>query len=78
MPMDRMQTGEVAEIAKIRGGRGLSRRLTELGLAPGLAVKMVNDAGSAGPVIVKVGDGKIGIGRGMARHVLVRLRPADE
>ncbi|MFO8082565.1 MAG: FeoA family protein [Armatimonadota bacterium] len=67
-----MRPGEAGEIIDVRGGRGVVRRLTELGLAPGVRVRLVTDAGSSGPVIVKVGDAKIGIGRGMARRVLVR------
>jgi ferrous iron transport protein A len=67
-----MNAGEGGTIADVRGGRGIIRRLTELGLAPGVHVKMVNEAGRAGPVIVKVGEAKVGIGRGMARRVLVR------
>jgi len=72
MPLDRMRAGEVGEIARVCGGGGITRRLVELGLAPGVRVKLLSDAGSAGPVIVRVGEGRIGIGRGMARRVLVR------
>lgn len=67
-----MHPGESGVISDLRGGRGMMRRLTELGLAPGARVRMVTDSGSFGPVIVQVGDTKIGIGRGMARRVLVR------
>ncbi len=72
LPLDQMRPGEGGTIANLRGGRGFMRRLTELGLAPGVQVEMVNEPMSAGPVIVKVGNAKIGIGRGMARRVLVR------
>lgn len=75
LPLDQMRRGEAGEIAHVRGGRGITRRLTELGLAPGVRVKMVSDSGTTGPVIVRVGDAKIGIGRGMARRVLVRPLP---
>ena len=73
--MHQMHPGETGEILDIRGGRGPVRRLTELGLAPGVTVRIVSDAGSSGPLIVKVGDARIGIGRGMARRVLVRQSP---
>lgn len=78
LPMDQMRGGEAGVIADIRGGRGVVRRLTELGLAPGVPVRMFSDSGSFGPVIVKVGDTKIGIGRGMARRVLVRPSPTNQ
>jgi len=72
LPLDRMRIGEAGEIARVCGGGGIVRRLTDLGLAPGVRVKLLSDAGSAGPVIIRVGDARIGIGRGMARRVLVR------
>jgi len=72
IPLDRMRDGEVGEIARICGGGGIMRRLLELGLAPGVRVRLLSDAGSVGPVIVRVGEARIGIGRGMARRVLVR------
>lgn len=77
LPLDQMRAGEAGEIIDIRGGRGVVRRLTELGFAPGVPVRMFSDSGSFGPVIVNVGDTKIGIGRGMARRVLVRPSPIN-
>jgi len=72
LPLQQMRPGETGKIFDVRGGRGVVRRLTELGLAPGVRVRMVSDSGGFGPVIVQVGEAKIGIGRGMARRVLVR------
>jgi ferrous iron transport protein A len=72
LPLDQMRGGETGEIIDVRGGRGVVRRLTEIGLAPGTRVRMVSGAGRSGPLIVNVGDAKIGLGRGMARRVLVR------
>jgi ferrous iron transport protein A len=77
-----MLPGETGQVADIRGGRGAARRLTELGLVPGVRVRMVRGGGMHGSVIVKIGDAgtgetKIGIGRGMARRVLVRHSPED-
>ncbi len=43
-----------------------------MGLAPGVEVRVVSNMGSFGPIMVAVGSTKIGIGRGMARRVLVR------
>ena len=73
LPLDQMRVGEEGEIARVRGGGGIVRRLVDMGLTPGAQVRLLSDAGSAGPVIVKVGDARVGIGRGMARKVLVRV-----
>ncbi len=72
LPLDRMRAGETGTIAKVCGGDGIVRRLLEMGFAPGAPVRLVSDTGSAGPVIVRVGETRIGIGRGMARRVMVR------
>ena len=72
LPLPQMRAGESGEVVDLRGGRGPVRRLTELGIIPGVTVKLVSDSGTFGPVIVRVGDSKFGIGRGMARRVLVR------
>jgi len=67
-----MCAGESGEIVDVRGGPGVVRRLSAMGLVPGAAITVVSDSGSAGPMIVRVGDMRLGLGRGMARRVLVR------
>ncbi len=64
--------GERCRVVDVRGGPGMVRRLTEIGIVPGVDLTVVNDARGAGPMIVGVGAGRLGLGRGMARHVLVR------
>lgn len=75
LPLPQMRAGESGEVVNLRGGRGPVRRLTELGITPGVTVKVVSDSGSFGPVMIRIGDTKIGIGRGMARRILVRPSP---
>ncbi len=78
LPMDQMRGGETGEIAKVVGGRGMKRRLTELGFSPGVPVRLIKGSFRSGPIMVKVGEAKIAIGRGMARRVFVRSRPIDD
>lgn len=72
LPLDRMTSGESGEIVRVHGGHGVIRRLAELGLVPGAHVTIAGDAGGWGPVLVKMNGTKIGLGRGMARRVVVR------
>ena len=72
LPLDMMRCGEGGHIAGVRGGRGITRRLASMGLARGVEVRVVSNMGSFGPIMVRVASTKIGIGRGMARRVLVR------
>jgi len=72
LPLAMMAEGESGEIVDVRGGRGIVRRLIDMGLAPGTRVEVVSGAGGPGAMIVRVGGTKIGLGRGMARRVMVR------
>ena len=72
LPLGLMTSGESGEIITVRGGERMSRRIAELGLVPGAIVSIVGDAGGRGPVIVKTNGTRIGLGRGMARCVIVR------
>lgn len=70
--LDMMSAGERCQVVDVRGGPGMVRRLTAMGIVPGVGVTVVSNARGAGPMIVGVGPGRLGLGRGMARHVLVR------
>lgn len=55
-------------IIGISAGRGLVRRLADMGLAVGRVVEVVS---KGPPIVVKVMDCEIAIGRGIARKILV-------
>lgn len=55
-------------IIEIRGGRGFVRRLIDMGLAPGQVVEVISNGP---PVVVKVRDSEIAIGKGVAKKVFV-------
>lgn len=57
----------------ISGGGNIRRRLAELGLVEGAELELVQGSGS-GPVMVRIGGSKIGIGRGMAHQIEVDLK----
>jgi len=70
IPLAMVAVGEWATVQQIRGGRRMRRRLADLGLAPGVAVRLVQ-AGVSGPIIVAFkNDARVAIGRGMACRIL--------
>lgn len=77
MPLGLLAPGEKAEILAIRGGsHGCRRcacqcRLESLGLREGKTVEMLNNPGH-GPLLVKVDDSRLALGRGVAMKVSVR------
>lgn len=71
-PLAMLRCGESGQVIDVRGGRGPMRRLADMGFARGVPVTVVSDAGSSGPLVVRVGQTKIGIGRRMAMRIMVR------
>jgi ferrous iron transport protein A len=62
--------GETVTIAAVRAGRGLNRRMADLGLNPGVRVKVVS-GGRPGPVVLDVGGVKLALGHGVVRRIMV-------
>jgi len=61
--------GQPLVLVKIEGGKNVTRRLIELGLTPGVKLRLIQDSG--GPVILAVRDSRIALGRGMANRIFV-------
>ncbi len=70
-----LHTGEHGEVVDLAGGRGLLSRMTALGFTPGADVKVIQNYGR-GPLIARVRDARIALGRGEAKRVYVRRKTA--
>lgn len=73
-PLGLLVPGESAEIVSARIGPHAAggSRLDEMGLRAGRTVEMLANAG--GPLLVKVDETRVAIGRGLAMKILVRGR----
>lgn len=71
MPLAMLSEGSEGVVMKIAGGRGLVRRLSELGFNPDVKVKMLSSH-FPGPVMVAIRGSRICLGRGVAMKILVR------
>ena len=67
--LHQVNEGEMVRIRSIDGGRGVNRRLKELGMSVGTVVKVVQNTG--GLVIIVVGDSRMGVGKGVAGKIRV-------
>lgn len=76
VPLTALEPGEMAWVFAISGGRGVTRRLAELGFIPGEPIRVLS-VGWGGPLLVEVRGSRIALGRGMAAKVLVRRGGAD-
>jgi ferrous iron transport protein A len=68
--------GHALKVLQILGGCQRLRRLLEIGVYPGASIEVAS-AGARGPVIVRLGETRLAIGRNVARSVVVEpLLPA--
>jgi ferrous iron transport protein A len=69
--LDLTREGSVVTVSEIRGG-GWVRRLYQMGILPGSQVKVVFNRG-VGPIVVRIGDVEVSLGRGIARRIVVKV-----
>jgi|Deesub1362B_J571_1020462.scaffolds.fasta_scaffold05873_2 ferrous iron transport protein A len=71
IPLNVLQPGEHGIVVQLAGGRGLLGRMTALGFTPGAEVTVLQNFGR-GPLIVRVRDARVALGRGEAGRIFVR------
>ena len=62
--------GKLITVIGFRGGFGLERRLADMGLTPGVELKVINNE-RHGPVLIELRGSRLALGRGVAHHILV-------
>jgi len=72
-PLASVREGSMVRMVRADCGRGLCARLASMGMRPGSTLTVIKSA-PPGPLVVAVGNSRIGIGRGMAFKIMV----ADE
>lgn len=70
IPLAMLSENEEAVVVEVCGGRGLIRRLSEMGFTYGTKVKVLN-SNSPGPVLVFIRGSRIALGRGVAMKIMV-------
>jgi ferrous iron transport protein A len=74
MTLAKAQVGDRLWIAGYESKEGINR-LVGMGLAPGMAVEVIQNL--AGNLLIAIGETRIGIDGGMAKRILVSDRPFD-
>lgn len=72
-PLSSVSPGSLVFFGKACGGCGFTARLAALGLVPGAPIEVCRNDGR-GPLLVRVKDSRIMLGRGMAEKLLVCYR----
>jgi len=70
MPLTMATPGRDVRLVDVTAGRGLRRRLADMGLVPG-AVFRVMSRDCAGPFVLAVKETRIVLGRGMAHKIII-------
>lgn len=72
-PLSIIEEGKTVKIVKIVGGRGLVRRLYEIGLLPGAEIQVLRNS-KHGPVIIRNSlSGTFSLGFGVAKKIMVEV-----
>ena len=71
MPLAMVSPGEVVEVVDVRAGWGLRRRLADMGLTPGVVIRVMNSQ-RPGPIIIDLRGSRLVLGHGMTQRILVR------
>ena len=69
--------GEKGIIIRAAGGFGVVRRLAEMGLTPGVEIKLLRKCSFHGPIEIEVRGVALALGHGIASKVLVRPMKAE-
>jgi Fe2+ transport system protein FeoA len=71
MPLAMAGPGKLLTVTGINAGWGLQRRLADMGLTPGVQIKVMNGR-CGGPVLIDLRGSRLGLGRGVAQRILVK------
>lgn len=72
-PLTALKEGEKGIVAYALGGRGLIKRLSEMGLTPGTEVVVKRAAPFYGPIQIIVRGSSLALGRGIASKIFIKL-----
>jgi ferrous iron transport protein A len=72
IPLINLPPGQRALIVAIHGGLGFQRRLRTMGIREGKTIGLVVCQPFRGPLVVEIDGKHLTLGKGMARHIVVR------
>jgi len=73
MPLAIVRPGEEVTIVDIRAGRGLARRLADMGLTPETTIRVISSH-TPGPTLIDFRGSRLVLGFGIAQKIMVERR----
>lgn len=71
MRLDTLETGNKARVIRINRGAGAEQQLMDMGIVPGVEVELLAKHPLRGPIIIKLGNTRIALGRRLAGSIEV-------
>jgi DtxR family Mn-dependent transcriptional regulator len=69
--LDQLRPADKAEVEGLAGGSSFQSRMKSMGIMKGKKIRVVAKEPLGGPIVIKVGNTKVTIGRGMAGKIRV-------
>lgn len=66
-----MKPGEKGKITALQGGRGFQRKMSTMGVRVGKVIEVMARQPAGGPMVIKIENFTVTLGRGMAMKVSV-------
>ncbi len=73
VPLGLLGTGDKAEVIEIVSNQRPIARIEDMGFRAGKVVEMLNNCGQ-GPLLIKIDESRVALGRGMAMKIMVKRR----
>lgn len=77
VPLTFLKEGERGIVVHAIGGRGIVKRLSEMGLTPGVEVAVKRSAPFYGPIQITVRGVSLALGRGIASKIFIKRAPNE-
>ncbi|MEA1961962.1 MAG: FeoA family protein [Bacillota bacterium] len=74
MKLIEMKPGDKAQISSILKGGNFQRKMFEMGIMPGVQIELIARHPFRGPLLIKVGQSQVALGRGVAAALDVEAK----
>ncbi|HOO64156.1 MAG TPA: FeoA family protein [Synergistaceae bacterium] len=75
-PLCFAEEGVEVKVVRLSGGGCMHRRLADMGIVPGVVLRVLRGGGGEGPAMVALGESRFALGYGMANRIFVTLKDA--
>ena len=76
IPLAMIGQGEEVTVMDIRAGRGLTKRLADMGLTPGATLRIITNH-VPGPILVDLRGSRLVLGHSITQKVMVKIEKND-